>query len=180
MPAGRHDERDRTDSEPAPGEQVSWTVVIAAVPGANDDLPAIDLSKSIYDPVNRPARVCVQIAVLSCPSSRELVGRSVDARREATYAGCHHDLEQPIDSTNHGVLFLNTAVRLRDITDGSMPRRSLSEKRSPRTTTTASLISAGRPARGPRCATPERAPERERFSRAAELARRIGRPWRIG
>jgi prepilin-type processing-associated H-X9-DG protein len=34
------------------------------------------------------------------------------------YAGCHHDSELPIDVDQHGVLFLNSGVRWRDITDG--------------------------------------------------------------
>jgi hypothetical protein len=34
------------------------------------------------------------------------------------YAGCHHDTEAPIDVDNNGVLFLNSSVRLRDVTDG--------------------------------------------------------------
>jgi len=34
------------------------------------------------------------------------------------YAGCHHDSEQPIDVDQHGVLFLNSGVRWREITDG--------------------------------------------------------------
>ena len=36
----------------------------------------------------------------------------------ASYAGCHHDVEAPIDTDNHGVFFLNSHVRLRDVTDG--------------------------------------------------------------
>lgn len=34
------------------------------------------------------------------------------------YAGCHHDSELPIDVDQHGVLFLNSGVRWRDIRDG--------------------------------------------------------------
>jgi prepilin-type N-terminal cleavage/methylation domain-containing protein/prepilin-type processing-associated H-X9-DG protein len=34
------------------------------------------------------------------------------------YAGCYHDAPAPIDIDNNGVLFLNSSVRLREITDG--------------------------------------------------------------
>lgn len=47
--------------------------------------------------------------VLACPSN--WVGGSC-------YAGCHHDAPAPIDSDNNGVLFLNSSIRLRDISDG--------------------------------------------------------------
>jgi prepilin-type processing-associated H-X9-DG protein len=34
------------------------------------------------------------------------------------YAGCYHDAPGPIDVDNQGVLFLNSSIRLRDVTDG--------------------------------------------------------------
>src|SRR5205823_11257679 len=37
----------------------------------------------------------------------------------SSYVGCHHDLEAPIDKSNHGLLFLNSKVRYNDIADGS-------------------------------------------------------------
>jgi prepilin-type processing-associated H-X9-DG protein len=36
-----------------------------------------------------------------------------------SYAGCHHDVEAPIDTDNQGVLYLNSRVGHDDITDGS-------------------------------------------------------------
>src|SRR5262249_25393420 len=35
-----------------------------------------------------------------------------------SYAGCHHDVEAPIDAGNHGVLYLNSHVRIVDVSDG--------------------------------------------------------------
>ena len=35
-----------------------------------------------------------------------------------SYAGCHHEVESPIDVDNHGVLFLNSRVSLNDVSDG--------------------------------------------------------------
>jgi prepilin-type N-terminal cleavage/methylation domain-containing protein len=67
-----------------------------------------DFSKSVYDPANRTLGSHI-IPTLSCPS---LSGSA------PCYAGCHHDVEAPIDVDNHGVLFLNSSVTLDDVTDG--------------------------------------------------------------
>jgi prepilin-type N-terminal cleavage/methylation domain-containing protein/prepilin-type processing-associated H-X9-DG protein len=37
---------------------------------------------------------------------------------DLSYAGCHHDVEAPIDVDNNGLLYLNSSLRLRDIDDG--------------------------------------------------------------
>jgi prepilin-type N-terminal cleavage/methylation domain-containing protein len=52
----------------------------------------------------------VSLPVLKCSSRASSGG--------CDYAGCHHDTEAPIDVDNNGVLFLNSSVRLRDVTDG--------------------------------------------------------------
>ncbi|MCX7428248.1 MAG: DUF1559 domain-containing protein [Planctomycetia bacterium] len=39
-------------------------------------------------------------------------------RAVSNYAGCHHDVEAPIDANNHGVMFLNSRIRLDEVTDG--------------------------------------------------------------
>jgi prepilin-type processing-associated H-X9-DG protein len=51
----------------------------------------------------------VSPSVLHCPST---------GGTSNSYAGCHHDSAAPIDVDNNGVLFLNSSIRLRDITDG--------------------------------------------------------------
>lgn len=47
-------------------------------------------------------------------------GQQGDPRNAAqtSYAACHHDVESLIDVDQHGVLFVNSGVRWRDITDG--------------------------------------------------------------
>jgi prepilin-type processing-associated H-X9-DG protein len=47
----------------------------------------------------------------------------------SNYAGCHHDLEAPIDADNHGVLFLNSRIARRDVTDGPAHTIYVGEKR---------------------------------------------------
>ena len=45
-----------------------------------------------------------------------------------SYAGVHHDVEAPIAADNHGVLFLNSAVRYEDVTDGTSTTLFVGEK----------------------------------------------------
>jgi prepilin-type N-terminal cleavage/methylation domain-containing protein len=62
------------------------------------------------------------------------------------YAGCHHDVEAPIDVDNNGLLYLNSSLRLRDIDDGRSHTLLLGEVVSAGmwwTGTNASLRNAG-------------------------------------
>ena len=48
----------------------------------------------------------------------------------SNYAGCHHDVEAPIDLDNNGVLFLNSSIRYEGIPDGSSNTLFVGEKLS--------------------------------------------------
>ncbi len=50
---------------------------------------------------------------LKCPSSYKSPGESF-----GDYAGCHNDLEAPINADDNGMLFLNSSIRLDDVADG--------------------------------------------------------------
>jgi prepilin-type processing-associated H-X9-DG protein len=67
-----------------------------------------DFAKGVHDPVNSKLGEH-HVSVLRCSSAPNQL---------PTYAGCHHDVEAPIDVDNHGVLFLNSRVPLTEITDG--------------------------------------------------------------
>jgi prepilin-type N-terminal cleavage/methylation domain-containing protein len=95
------------------GYQMSWIVPILPYLDENVVFQRIDLAVGAYDAKNATARD-VQIPMLICPSADvRLVGPPV-----SNYAGCHNDVEAPIDLNNHGVLFLNSHISRNDVTDG--------------------------------------------------------------
>lgn len=86
------------------------------------DLPnlyrAIDYSVGVYDPKNTKARQALP-PILSCPSS---------FTSTSCYAGVHHSQEAPIDTTNDGMLFLNSRLRILDVPDGLSTTLLIAEK----------------------------------------------------
>ncbi|SIO07823.1 prepilin-type processing-associated H-X9-DG domain-containing protein [Singulisphaera sp. GP187] len=80
----------------------------------------------IYEPNNSGMRA-VQVTTLLCPSDPGPLKRN-DGISENSYAGCHHEVEMPIDVANHGVLFLNSRIRYEDIEDGLSTTLMLGEK----------------------------------------------------
>ena len=84
----------------------------------------IDFAVGVYDEKNAPVRK-VRMSSLECPS---MPFAPAADRGFSCYAGVHHDLDEPIDTTNHGVFFLNSAIRYEDISDGSAHTLFLGEK----------------------------------------------------
>jgi prepilin-type processing-associated H-X9-DG protein len=78
---------------------------------------SIDPDVSVYEQVS-PAAVSSRIGILRCPSDPLNKGTALPPGL-SSYAGCHHDVEAPIDVDNHGAFFLNSRVRREDISDGT-------------------------------------------------------------
>jgi prepilin-type processing-associated H-X9-DG protein len=98
------------------GYHVGWIVQILPDLDNSNVFKRFDFSVGVYDKANDPPRG-VSLSSLLCPSNSALMrGQAIGT---TTYAGCHHDVEAPIDIDNNGVLFLNSRVRFRDIQDGS-------------------------------------------------------------
>jgi prepilin-type N-terminal cleavage/methylation domain-containing protein/prepilin-type processing-associated H-X9-DG protein len=91
------------------GYHVGWCVQILPFIEQNNIYRRIDFRRGVYNRVNSTA-VSARLEVFLCPSSPSGAGMN--------YAGCHHDVEAPIDANNHGVLFLNSHVGHDDIVDG--------------------------------------------------------------
>lgn len=72
----------------------------------------IDFSVGVYAPANVPVR-SFELDLVRCPSERFAVFKPY-----SNYAGCHNDVEAPIDEDNQGVLILNKALTRDDVPDG--------------------------------------------------------------
>jgi hypothetical protein len=84
----------------------------------------IDTKVSVYDPKNAAIRK-LRLTELLCPSDDVVADVP-----HSSYAACHHDVESPIDADNHGAFFLNSKIRLDDITDGLAYTLFISEKQT--------------------------------------------------
>jgi prepilin-type N-terminal cleavage/methylation domain-containing protein len=83
----------------------------------------IDFQVGVYDEKNEPVRE-VAIEILACPSSYNS-GRDFWL---TNYAGCHNDVEAPIDEDNTGAFILNTSIAPKDVTDGTAHTLFIGEK----------------------------------------------------
>jgi prepilin-type N-terminal cleavage/methylation domain-containing protein/prepilin-type processing-associated H-X9-DG protein len=93
-----------------PGYHHGWAVQILPFIEQGTVYRRFDLRCSVYGLANETARSS-RILTFHCPSD-------FSPRGETNYAGCHHDVEAPIDADNRGVLYLNSHVRFDEITDG--------------------------------------------------------------
>ena len=85
----------------------------------------------VYAASNAKVRTS-SLSSLVCPSSSAGFGNEPNGDPRvavSSYVGCHHDVEAPIDTDNHGILFLDSRVRFSDIADGSSHTLLISEKR---------------------------------------------------
>jgi prepilin-type N-terminal cleavage/methylation domain-containing protein len=98
----------------AKGYHMSWLVQILPYMDQLAIYDHFDFEAGAYDERNNEPRMA-PVASYVCPSAP----RSGPADGAHNYCGCHHDVEAPIDVDNHGVLFLNSGIRYRDIRDGA-------------------------------------------------------------
>ena len=120
LPAGTVDAAGPIRSEPV-GYHHNW--ISAILPYLDEATVArhVDYSAGVYDEANSRVRG-LQLSVLVCPTSPDTTAAV------STYAGCHHDVEAPIDVDNRGVLLLNRRIAERDIPDGLAHTIYLGEK----------------------------------------------------
>ena len=85
----------------------------------------VDLSAGAYDQANALARD-VPIELFVCPSY--MGGARAVGGWLSNYAGCHHDVEAPIDEDNQGVFYLNSRVGPKQILDGATHTIFVGEK----------------------------------------------------
>lgn len=94
------------------GYHMSWIAQILPYIEEDNAFHMIDFKVGVYDKKQAPVRRHA-IASLHCPSAGRMSNGAY-----SNYAGCQNDVEAPIDANNNGILFLNSHVRPRDVTDG--------------------------------------------------------------
>ena len=110
LPPGCVNDTGPVRSVPDGGYHFGWLAQVLPYLDEMNLYRAIDFSLSAYQqPVSQTGAGLSLPASLQCPSS---------VTGGLAYAGVHHDVEAPIDVDNSGVLFLNSSVKLRDISDG--------------------------------------------------------------
>jgi prepilin-type N-terminal cleavage/methylation domain-containing protein len=113
LPAGTTDPKSPIHNIPQ-GIQISWLVPLLPYLDEGGTLKQIDLAAGTYAAKNELVRK-VHIAAFVCPSQVPVASAAAPA---SSYAGCHNDVERPIAEDNNGVLFLNSHISERDVTDG--------------------------------------------------------------
>jgi prepilin-type N-terminal cleavage/methylation domain-containing protein len=103
------------------GNHLGWMVHILPYIEEQTAYNQTDLSLGAYDKKNAPVRsLCISLFL--CPSypGASVVGGPVNDQIAglSNYAGCHNDVEAPIDENNNGVLYLGSHIRDKDVTDG--------------------------------------------------------------
>lgn len=111
----------------AAGYQFGWITQILPFIDRKAVHRQLNFSVGVYDAANSTCRE-VLISSLLCPSD-PTPDRETDLVASSNYAGVHHDSEAPIDITNNGTLFLNSAIRYDDIPDGTSQTVVVGEKR---------------------------------------------------
>lgn len=114
FPAGTINPTGPIRNEPI-GQHISWVVQILPYMEQRATFTGINQALGAYAVENSRAR-SQAIHPAYCPSQAFAL---IDNVAPTTYAGCHHDVEAPIDADNNGVFFLNSRVRFDDIEDGS-------------------------------------------------------------
>ncbi|MGI9177843.1 MAG: DUF1559 domain-containing protein [Pirellulales bacterium] len=119
----------------AEGKHVGW--IVRLLPFMEEDWIERHFTPEdgVYAASNAKVRETF-VSMLICPSSSTAPYRGPEGGPRVavtSYAGCHHDVEAPIDTTNHGMLFLDSRVRFSDIVDGSSNTLLISERRGSET-----------------------------------------------
>lgn len=124
LPPGVVNETGPIENTPD-GLHQSWIIQLLPFMEQSALSLSIDPNASVYETGNRGV-AATRLSALICPvDSRAATLGGIGV---SNYAGCHHDVEAPIDIDNHGVFFLNSRVRMADILDGTSTTIFVGEK----------------------------------------------------
>jgi prepilin-type processing-associated H-X9-DG protein len=108
LPPGCVDDKGPIYNVPQ-GYHFGWAVQILPFLELDAMYRRFNFRESVHSAHNETVQQ-VHLRMFLCPSGA--------ANDGINYAGCHHDVEAPIDVDNHGVLCLNSRVRYDDVVDG--------------------------------------------------------------
>lgn len=125
LPAGSLNPDGPIRSEPS-GRHLGW--IVDVLPYLEEGLiyRRFDREAGVYDQANADLR-SLQLEILMCPSSGNQFINEAGTAARSSYVGCHNNEEAPISEDNNGLLYLNSAVRYLDITDGTSRTLLISE-----------------------------------------------------
>ncbi len=114
FPPGSVDVKSPVVNLPGEGYYMGWAVQLLPYLDGGNLYAAVDFTKAVDSKENASvlAKEDLRPNWVNCPSSPE----SGDIG--SNYAGISHDVEAPIADDNHGMLHLNSRVRIRDVRDG--------------------------------------------------------------
>ena len=119
------------DSDPvldqAKGYHFGWLTQVLPFFEQKNVYNHLNFNFGVYDSANSTCRTILVDGFL-CPSDLVNLRRGPSGLAMTSYAGSHHDVEAPISAKNNGVLFLNSSVRLEDVTDGTSLTVFIAEK----------------------------------------------------
>jgi prepilin-type N-terminal cleavage/methylation domain-containing protein len=133
LPPGTIDKQGPIHSQPK-GYHMSWLVQLLPYIEEGTTFKHIDFSVGAYDKKNAPVRA-INLSLFVCPSygaHRNPLNASDNTGTWtiSNYAACHHDVESPINADDHGVMYLNSHIGQRDVTDGTTHTIYVGEKLS--------------------------------------------------
>jgi prepilin-type N-terminal cleavage/methylation domain-containing protein/prepilin-type processing-associated H-X9-DG protein len=122
LPPGTIDKRGPIHNLPQ-GYQMSWLVQLLPQIEEGVTFDHIDFSVGVYDKKNAQVRA-INFPFLVCPSYGPHRNPTdgppgVGTWATSNYAACYHDVEAPIDLDNRGVMYLNSHISQKDVTDGT-------------------------------------------------------------
>ena len=111
------------------GYHFSWSAQLLPMMEQVSLFSRIDFNDSVYSAANGTVRGIVLPSYL-CPSDYgyQTTVTGLGAVAQASYAGCFGGDDVAIDTTNNGLMFLNSSVSFREIADGASNTILLGEK----------------------------------------------------
>lgn len=130
LPPGVIDTHGPIHNKPE-GRHVSWLVQLLPYIEEGATFKHIDFSVGVYDKKNAAVRA-INVPLFVCPSyyGPRCISPNVPAAAWtiSNYAACYHDVEAPIDVNNNGVMYLNSRISEKDVTDGTAHTIYVGEK----------------------------------------------------